>query len=68
MSIKKDFINSLVRIILYNEYKANIDSSVCNGTYFFLYDVKTTKLGQFPDLRIFYVNNFQFCTSVTAEV
>ncbi len=68
MSIKKDFVDSLVRIIPDDECKANVDSLLCDGTYPFTYDVKTTKPGQFPDPGIFHVNNFQICTSVAVEV
>ncbi len=68
MSIKKDFIHSMVRIIPDNECKANVDSLLYNGTYSFTYDVKTIELGQFPDLGIFYINNFQVCTSVVVEM
>ncbi len=66
--IKKDFINSLVRIMSDNKCKAKVDSLLCNGTYSFTYDMKTTELGQFPDPEIFHVNNFQVCTSVAVEV
>ncbi len=58
MSIKKEFIDSLVRIIPDDEYKANVDSLLCDGTYLFTYDVKTTEPEQFPDPGIFHVNNF----------
>ncbi len=48
--------------------KANVDFLHCDETYPFTYDVKTTELGQFPDLKIFHVDNFQVCTSVAIEV
>ncbi len=69
MSIKKDFVDFLVRIMPDNEYKeANVDSLLCDGIYPFTYDVKTTEPRQFPDSGMFYVNNFQVCTSVAIEV
>lgn len=58
----------MMRIILNNKCKANINSLFYNRTYSFMYDVKTTKLGQFLDPKIFYVNNFQISTSVAIEV
>lgn len=68
MSIKKEIIDSLVRIMLNNKCKTNIDSLLCNRTYFFTYDMKTTKPRQFSDLKMFRVNNFQVCTSVALEM
>ncbi len=68
MSIKKDFVDSLIRIMPEDECKANVDSLLCNGTYPFTYDVKTTEPGQFPTPGIFYVDNFQVCTSVAVEM
>ncbi len=68
ISIKKDFVDSLVRIIPDDECKANVDSLLCDGTYPFMYDMKITKSGKFPDPGMFYVNNFQVCTSVAMEV
>ncbi len=67
-SIKKDFVDSLVRIMPENECKANVDSLFCDGTYPFTYDMKTTESGQFSDPGMFHVNNFQVCTSVAVEV
>ena len=68
MLTKKELVDSLIRIILDNECKINIDFLFCNETYFFIYDVKTTKLGQFSDLKIFHVNNFQVCISVVVDM
>ncbi len=68
MLIKKAFVDSLVRIMLNDECKANVDSLLCNGTYLFTYDVKTTKPGQFPDPGIFHIDNFQVCTNVAIEL
>ncbi len=68
MSIKKYFVDSLVRIIPDDECKANVDSLLCDGTYPFTYDVKTTEPRQFPDPGMFHVDNFQVCTSVAVEV
>ncbi len=68
MLIKKDFVDSLVRIMLDNECKANDNSLLCDGTYHFMYDVKITEPGQFPDPKIFHINNFQVCTSVAVEM
>ncbi len=68
MLIKKDFVDALVRIISDDECKANVDSLLCNGTYPFTYDVKTTEPGQFPDLKMFHVNNFQVCNNVAIEI
>ncbi len=45
MSIKKDFVDSLVRIMPDNECKANVDSLLCDDTYPFTYNVKTTEPG-----------------------
>ncbi len=68
MSIKKDFVDSLVRIMSDDECKANVDSLLCDGIYPFTYDVKTTEPGQFPDPGMFHVDNFQVCTSVAVEM
>lgn len=56
--VKKEFVDTLVKIILDNNCKTKFKSLLCDGTYFFTYDVKITKLGKFPDLEIFYVDNF----------
>ncbi len=58
----------MVRIMSDNKYKANVDSLFCNWTYSFIYNVRTTELGQFLNLRIFYINNFQVCTSIAVDV
>ncbi len=68
MSIKKDFVNSLVKIMSNDECKANVDSLFYDDTYPFMYDVKTTEPGQFPDPGMFHVDNFQVCTSVFLDV
>ncbi len=68
MSIKKNFVDSLVRNMPDNECKANVDFLLCDSTYPFTYDVKTTELGQFLDPKMFHVNNFQVCTSIAVEV
>ena len=54
--------------MLNDECKANVNSLLYNGTYFFMYNVKTIKPGQFPDPEMFYVNNFQVYTSVAIEL
>lgn len=68
MSVKKDFVDSLVRIIPDNKCKASVYSLLYNGTYSFTYDVKTTEPKQFLDAGIFQLDNFQVCTSVVMEV
>lgn len=68
MLIKKNCVDSLVRIISNKKCKPNIDFLLCDETYSFTYDVKTTKPGQFPDLRIFYINNFQVCINIVIEM
>ncbi len=68
ISIKKDFVDSLVRIMLDNKCKANVDSLFCDGTYPFTYDVKTIEPRQFPDPEMFHVDNFQVCISVAVEM
>ncbi len=68
MSIKNDFVDTLVRIMPDDECKANVDSLLCDKTYLFMYDIKTTEPGQFPDPEMFHVNNFQVCTSVAMEM
>ena len=68
MSIKKDFVDFLMRIILDDECKANIDSLFYNKTYSFTYDVKTTEFEQFLNPGMFHIDNFQVCTSVAMEM
>lgn len=66
--IKNDFVDSLREIMPDNLCKTNIDSLLCNENDFFIYNMKTIKPRQFPDLRIFYVNNFSVYTSIAIEV
>lgn len=47
--IKINFVDFLVRIIPDNECTTNIDFFLYNEIYSFTYNMKTTKLGQFPD-------------------
>lgn len=68
MLVKKEFIDPIVKIMPDDEGKVQVESLFCNGTYSFMYDVKITKPRQFPDLRVFHVNNFQVDTSVAVEV
>lgn len=68
MSVKKDFVDSLVRIMPDVECKASVEYLLCNGTYPFTYDMKTTEPGQLPDPGMFHVDNFQVGTSVAVEV
>ena len=58
MLVKKNFVNSIVRTMLDDKCKIIIDSLLCNATYSFKYNVKTTEPEEFPDQRIFYVDNF----------
>ncbi len=58
MSVEKKFVDALVKIIPDKECKTKVKGLLCNGTYPFMYDVKTTKPGKFPDLGVFHVNNF----------
>ena len=66
--IKKDFIDFLMRIILDNKCKSNINFLLCDKTYLFMHDVKIIEPKQFPDLEIFHIDNFQICTSIAVEV
>ncbi len=68
MSVKKKFVDALVKIMLDNKYKTRVDGQLCNGIYLFTYDMKRTKPGEFSDSGIFYVNNFQDDTSIVVEV
>lgn len=68
MSFKKDFVDSIVRIIPNNKCKGDVDFLLCNRTYSFMYDVKTTEPRQFPDLEMSHVDNFQVCISSAMEV
>ncbi len=45
MSVKKEFVDALVKIMLDDECKTRVEGLLCDGTYFFTYDVKTTKPG-----------------------
>ena len=49
----KDFINYLIKIMLDNKCKANVDFLLYNRTDSVMYDIKITKLGQFSDLGMF---------------
>ena len=54
--------------MLDNKYKASVNFLLYNKTYLFMYDVKTTEPGQFPNPKIFLVNNFQVCICIAVEV
>ncbi len=58
MLVKKEFVDAPVKIIPDNKYKIKVKNLLCNGTYSFTYDVKTTKPSKFSDSRIFHVDNF----------
>lgn len=68
MIVKKNFVDSMVRIILDKKCKANVNFLLCDKIYPFIYDVKTTESGQFPEPIMFYIDNFQVCTSITMEM
>ena len=68
MLIKKDFIDFLVRLMPDNECKVNVYSLLYNKTNLIIHNMKTTEPKQFPDPEIFYIDNFQVCTSVAVEV
>lgn len=68
MSVKKKFVDTLIKMMPDNECKITVEDLLYNKTYSFMYDVKTTKLGKFPDPGIFYIENFQIGTSVTIEM
>lgn len=68
MSIKKNLIDFIVKIMSDHKCKTNVDSLLCDEILFFMYDVKTTKPEQFPDSEIFYVDSFQVCTGVTVNM
>lgn len=58
ISVIKKFVDTLVKIMSDDKCKTRIEGLLCNRTYTFKYDVKTTKPGKFPDLEIFHVDNF----------
>ncbi len=68
MSVKKEFVDALVKIMPDDECKTRVEGLLCNGIYTFTYDVKTTKPSEFPDPEVFHVDNFQVGTSVAVEV
>ncbi len=68
MSVKKEFVDALIKIMPNDECKTKIEGLLYDGTYPFTYDVKTIKPGEFPDPEVFYVDNFQVATSVAMEV
>ncbi len=68
MSVKKEFVNALVKIMPDDECKTRVKGLLCDGTYPFTYDMKTTKPGVFPDPGVFHIDNFQVGTSVAVEV
>lgn len=41
-----------------DKYKTRVKSLLYDATYSFTYNVKTIKLGKFPDPEIFYIDNF----------
>lgn len=58
----------MMRIMTDNECKAYVNSLLCNRTYSFMYDIKTTELRQFLDPKMTYINNFQICTNIAIEI
>ncbi len=57
--VKKELVDTPVKIMPDNKCKTRINCLFCNRTYSFMYDVKTTmKPGKFPDPKIFHVDNF----------
>ncbi len=68
MSVKKEFVDALVKIMPDDECKTRVKGLLCDGTYPFTCDVKTTKPGKFPDPGVFHIDNFQVDTSVAVEV
>ncbi len=49
MSVKKEFVDALVKIIPDDECTTRVKGLLCDGIYPFIYDVKTTKPGEFLD-------------------
>lgn len=68
MLVKKEFVDILVKIIPDNKCKTRVKGQLYNRTYSFVYNIKTTKPGKFPDSEIFYVNNFQVGTSIAIKM
>lgn len=68
MLVKKKFVDVLIKIILDNEYKTRIKSLLCNRTYSFICNIKTTKPSKFSDPEIFYIDKFKSSTSVVMEI
>lgn len=68
MLVKWNFVDFMVRIMPDDKCKANVHAPLCNKTYLFTYDIKTIQPGQFSDLGIFHVDNFQICINVAIEV
>ncbi len=68
MSVKKEFVDAPVKIMPDDECKIRVEGLLCDETYPFTYDVKTTKPGEFSDPGVFHVDNFQVGTSVALEV
>ena len=58
MSVKKEFVDVFIKIMPDDKCKTKIEDLFCNGTYFFIYNMKTIKLGKFSDPGIFYIDNF----------
>lgn len=58
ISVKKAFVDTLVKIMPDDKCKTRVKDLLYNRTYLFTYDMKTTKPGKFPDPDIFYVDNF----------
>ena len=57
-----------MRILPDNKCKTNVNLILCDKTYFFIYDLKTTETGQLPDLKMFYITNFYIYNSIAIKV
>ncbi len=58
ISVKKNFIDFMVKIMSNDKCKANVNFLLYNRIYCFMYNIKTTEPELFSDLGMFYIDNF----------
>lgn len=66
--INKALIDSIVQIMSKDESKVKMVFFLNDSTFLFTYNMKTTISSQFPNPRLFYINNFQADISMAIEI
>lgn len=68
MSVKPDFVNSMINIMTENNSKLAVITILEDITFLFLYNIRNTMLDKFPDLSHFNVSNFRSNTKIAVKM